>query len=1105
MMRVRLVVCLMLVLSWGRPAPAAAQITSRIVSANIDAGTVSVVDLSTRTILATVPVGGSPFGVAISADGRKAYVADLSHDKVSIIDLFDYTIDAVITGFDLPASVALSPDGHTAYVTEYGANRVAIVDLTTLSITSTVAVGASPGDLVVSPDGRSLYVANFGGSTVSRYDLTSGTVVSTMIVGSSPRCLDFTPDGSKLYVANSSGGSVSVIETATNTVVATIPGGGNPVPGVAVNPDGAEAYFSRSGANAVAVVDVATDTVVATITGILNPAAMKVTNDGQYLFVGADGGTTMKIIDLATRTLSGTLTTATFPSGFGGFIGPNMIVASGGPVTIANDAALDLLRFRSHVNFHGGTLALSGDLVTPRAFTMLPDGGTLDTGAFTATLSGDIGGPGVLTKTGAGTLVIAGATTHQKTVVSQGRLVVTGSHTADIELDGGSLSVTGTVGTIIANTASSGVISPGDNGPGELRTAQAQFAADTTLQIELNGPAMGTGYDRLTTTGGTPTVLGGATLSVTLGYTPTAGTAFTIVTNASGAFAGLAEGDVLVLNGHHLRLSYMGGSGNDVVLTMLADVAPSLTGPSDRTILANTTFGPEPFTVGDDWTAPAALIVSASSSNHALVPDANVVPGGSGADRTLTITPLPDTSGVTTITVAVEDEQGQVTTRSFDLTVETRIYYLAEGATGTFFDTDLLLVNPTAIAAPVSIGFLKDDGTRVTDVRTLPPTSRTTLHLDELPGLEAASFSTIVDSTAGVPLAVERTMWWDGATGYGAHTEKAATDLAASWYFAEGSQGFFKTYFLLENPQPTANVAHVTYFREDEADLQREYPLAPSSRLTIDVGSEPELRWRSFGAQVTFDQPGMAERAMYFGTNPLLAGGSAAAGVTAPSTTWHFAEGAVSSFFSTFLLIANPGATDADVTVTYLRDGGEPVVTMHPVAAHQRLTIDVAADAPALGASSFATTIASTQAVVAERSVYWPRSEWTESHSSAGETATGRAWALAEGRVGGENRAQTFVLIANPGADTAEVTVTFLRADGTTLVKQVSVPGQRRTTIAIAGAGSDVPALANEDFGVRLDSTQPIIVERSMYANAGGVTWAAGTNATATRLPEERD
>jgi YVTN family beta-propeller protein len=53
----------------------------------------------------------------------------------------------------------------------------------------------------------------------------------------------------------------------------------------------------------------------------------------------------------------------------------------------------------------------------------------------------------------------------------------------------------------------------------------------------------------------------------------------------------------------------------------------------------------------------------------------------------------------------------------------------------------------------------------------------------------------------------------------------------------------------------------------------------------------------------------------------------------------------------------------------------------------------------------------------------------------------------------------------------------------------------------MGGPGSMVPELADEAFGARIESTHPIVVEHSVYSDANGVTWAAGSNATATRLP----
>ena len=145
--------------------------------------------------------------------------------------------------------------------------------------------------------------------------------------------------------------------------------------------------------------------------------------------------------------------------------------------------------------------------------------------------------------------------------------------------------------------------------------------------------------------------------------------------------------------------------------------------------------------------------------------------------------------------------------------------------------------------------------------------------------------------------------------------------------------------------------------------------------------------------------------------------------------------------------------------------------------------------------------VSATLPIVVERAQYWPQPSWEEAHNSFGETAAGTRWGLAEGRVGGSNAAQTFILLANAGTDTASVTITFLRTTGAPVNKTFTVRPRSRYTVSIAGPASDVPELADEAFGARIEASRPIVVERAMYSNALGVTWAAGTNATATRLP----
>ena len=365
-----------------------------------------------------------------------------------------------------------------------------------------------------------------------------------------------------------------------------------------------------------------------------------------------------------------------------------------------------------------------------------------------------------------------------------------------------------------------------------------------------------------------------------------------------------------------------------------------------------------------------------------------------------------------------------------------------------------------------------------------------------------AEVSTVVRQTSSpaLPLAVERTMSWD-ASGYGAHTEKAVHGSGSrTWLFAEGSQGFFETYFLLANPGDLPNDAVVEMFSEEGAlAATTQYSLAPHSRLTVYAGDIPEVVNHSFWTRVTFTELGIAERAMYFGT-PVFNAGHESHGVPLPSKTWFHAEGATGTFFTTFLLLANPNDQAAQVTLTYLPASGAPVMVQKVLPAQARRTINVALEDPTLANAAVATRIESSLPIVSERSMYWPGApaSWYEAHNSFGDTATDTKWALAEGRIGGPDSHQTYILLANPGDAPATVTVMFLRENATLVQKEYEVPPTTRFNIDV---GAMVPELSNERFGAFVQSSTPIFVERAMYSNAGGLLWSAGTGATATRIP----
>jgi hypothetical protein len=441
-----------------------------------------------------------------------------------------------------------------------------------------------------------------------------------------------------------------------------------------------------------------------------------------------------------------------------------------------------------------------------------------------------------------------------------------------------------------------------------------------------------------------------------------------------------------------------------------------------------------------------------------------------------------------------------------------RLYTLAEGATGAFFTTSILLANPDAVAKNPVLTFITpailapdgqaDSGTpgvTVTQTVTVPPLSQVSVVVDDIPGLASTAVSTQVDA-GGERLIVERTMTWDAAQ-YGAHTEAALYDPRTRWYFAEGSQGYFDTYLLIGNFESVA--AHVTVrcLREDGVVVTRNAVVPPSTRLTFYAGSVPELVGRSFAMVVDADSPVSAERSMYFGSARLFDGGHASAGTPDLATSWFHAEGATGLFFDTYILVGNPNPAPTEVTLTFLRPSGAPVVLQRTIGANSRLTVNIEAVSPLLADTAVSTRIVSTLPVVTERSQYWAGGfqTWYEGHTSFGVSSTGTEWGLAEGFVGGPLNADTYILLSNPDpAAAATVDITFLRAPGApTVVRTFTVPPNARLSVHVNG---DVPALANEAFGALIRSNVPISVDRSVYWSVGGQVWAAGTSASATKL-----
>ena len=430
--------------------------------------------------------------------------------------------------------------------------------------------------------------------------------------------------------------------------------------------------------------------------------------------------------------------------------------------------------------------------------------------------------------------------------------------------------------------------------------------------------------------------------------------------------------------------------------------------------------------------------------------------------------------------------------------------YFAEGATSSFFDTQLALLNATGQPATATVRFQQATGAEVTTTVSLDGVQRVTIDPKTL-GLTNSEFSTVIEATQ--PIIADRTMTWDGGR-YGSHAETSIGRPLTQWFLAEGATiNGFDLFYLVQNPNDTAVDVEVRYLRLVGAPLTKQYTVGPRSRFNIWVNLEdPGLDEAEVSAVVTSSAPVIVERAMYrpVAGQPFGAGHESA-GVEAPALAWYFAEGATGGFFDLFFLVANPNAESAAIDARYLLPDGTVVSRQYDVPANSRFNIWVDHEGSELASTAVASTFRVTNArpVVIERAMWWAggAAGWYEGHDAAGAIATGEKWGLAEGEVGGPFGLETYILIGNTSATagTARLTLTF--EDGTQIVRDYQLPASSRTSVAV---GLEFPQAAGRRFGAIVESTgttpAQLIVERAMYNDAGGVRWAAGTSALGTKL-----
>src|SRR6202007_937212 len=135
-------------------------------TANSGSGNLSVINARTGRVVRVVPTGRFPSGVAVTPNGTSVYVTN-ELSGVTVVNAASGKIEARLAT-PSPFDVAMSPDGARAYVTDLGPGNLTVIDTRTHQVASTVSVGAPGTDpFTVQATSHAIYVVNQGAKTLS--------------------------------------------------------------------------------------------------------------------------------------------------------------------------------------------------------------------------------------------------------------------------------------------------------------------------------------------------------------------------------------------------------------------------------------------------------------------------------------------------------------------------------------------------------------------------------------------------------------------------------------------------------------------------------------------------------------------------------------------------------------------------------------------------------------------------------------------------------------------------------------------------------------------------------------------------------------------------
>ncbi len=291
-----------------------ADLPERVYVPNEADDTISVIDVASLRVVATLRTGRIPEHLTPDWDMSRLYVSNYASPFLTVVDPRTEATVSPITASS-PYNLYFSPDGSTAIVMAEDVNRMDFYDRRTWQLLKRLPIkwaGIDHADF--SAGGRYLLASTEYAGHVLKVDVVTMSIVGDLNVGGKPIDVKLSPDGSVFFVTNQGRHGVSVVDPFLMKEVAFIPTGKG-AHGMAISRDARSLYVSNRLAGTISIIDFATRKVTATWHVGGSPDMLQVSTDGSQLWTGNRFNSTVVVIDTTSGKVVATIKVGRRPHG----------------------------------------------------------------------------------------------------------------------------------------------------------------------------------------------------------------------------------------------------------------------------------------------------------------------------------------------------------------------------------------------------------------------------------------------------------------------------------------------------------------------------------------------------------------------------------------------------------------------------------------------------------------------------------------------------------------------------------------------------------------------------------------------------------------------